>query len=55
MDLGTPNITIECINQIKDIINNSEKYDEIRKNGYKKGMDDFTWDSWASKIFEGLQ
>jgi len=41
-------------NQINDILNNKERYDEIRENGYKIAMERFTWDSWAKTIVKGM-
>lgn len=38
------------INQIIDIIQNNEKYNQIRKNGYEKAIKNLTWDNWAKKI-----
>jgi hypothetical protein len=37
-------------NIIMDIIHNSSKYDNIRQNGYEKGLLYYQWNSWAEKL-----
>jgi len=42
-------------NQIKDILGNYEKFEEIKKNGYEKAMNCFTWDNWAKIIIDKIK
>ena len=41
---------IDWFNKILDIINNSEKYENIRNNGYNKAYEHYQWNNWAEKI-----
>ena len=41
-------------NQIKDVLDNYEDFEEMKKNGYEKAMDCLTWDNWAEIILEQL-
>lgn len=46
----------DCLrNQIDDILENTEDYNPIRENGYKKAIKEITWECWAKKIVEGIQ
>ena len=40
------------LNEIKNIINNSNKYNYIRENGYIKASKNYTWDNWAHLIYK---
>jgi hypothetical protein len=42
--------TMDWYEKIDDIINNTAKYNIIRKNGYNKGIKYYQWDSWATSI-----
>ena len=33
-----------------EIINNSEKYDKIRENGYNKALEHYQWSEWANRL-----
>lgn len=43
------------LNQIKDILNNYEKYEQVRENGLKKAEADLTWGNWAQIIINNLE
>ena len=41
---------IDWYNKLIDIINNSDQYNEVRENGYNKGLLYYQWDNWANII-----
>ena len=41
---------MDWFSKIMDIIENSEKYDIIRENGYKKSLEYYQWNNWANKL-----
>jgi hypothetical protein len=41
---------IDWFNLFIEIINNNNNYDNIRKNGYNKGIKYYQWDTWAENI-----
>ena len=42
---------MDWLKKILDIIKNSDEYDNIRENGYKKGIEYYTWNNFAHKIY----
>jgi len=44
----------EITNQIKDILNNYDKYKEIINQGHEKAINNFTWDNWADIISKNI-
>ena len=42
------------VQQVQDILNNYEQYQEIKSKGYEKAMKTFTWDVWADKFLRGI-
>lgn len=49
--LGNPNKYME---QIMDIISNSDNYNNIRESGYKKALKNMTWIKWANIIKDNI-
>ena len=41
---------MDWIKKLLDIIKNNDKYNIIRENGYKKGIEYYTWNNFAHKI-----
>jgi hypothetical protein len=41
---------MDWIKKLLDIIKNNDKYNIIRENGYKKGIEYYTWNNFAYKI-----
>ena len=39
-----------CLDEIKNILNNNNKYNYIRQNGYEKVLKYYKWDKWAEII-----
>lgn len=46
---------IDYISLIKYIINNYEKYERIKINGYNKALNNYQWDNWASIIQQKIE
>ena len=46
------NNEMDWYGKILDIIKNTSEYDEIRNNGYEKGLKYYKWDNWAIGIDE---
>lgn len=42
------------IEQIDEIMNNYDKYEEIKENGYKKAIQELTWTNWSFNIKKNL-
>jgi len=42
------------LDEIKNIINNSNKYNYIRENGYIKASKNYTWNNWANIIHKKI-
>ena len=38
------------LDEIKNILNNNNKYNYIRQNGYEKALKYYKWDKWAEII-----
>ena len=47
--------TIEWYKKIIYIINNSNEFNNIRENGYKKALQYYTWDNWAQILHTKIQ
>ena len=41
-------------NQVKDILDNYEKYEFIKERSLKKALNKYTWDNWSNIILEGI-
>ena len=41
---------MDWFKKLLDIIKNNDKYNNIRENGYKKGIEYYTWNNFAHKI-----
>lgn len=52
LDKISPN---EIKNKIIDILENEEKYNKIRENGYNYAKKNLTWDNWAENILRYLK
>lgn len=42
------------ITQIRSILKNYHRYEELINNGYQKALQDYTWDKWAETINDNL-
>jgi len=51
MDLNTNN---SFVDQIRDIVLNYDKYEEIKKSGYEFAIKNLTWDNWAETILGNI-
>jgi len=40
--------------KIIDIVSNSEKYDNVRKSGFEKALENYQWSNWAETIINSL-
>jgi glycosyltransferase involved in cell wall biosynthesis len=41
---------MDWFKKLLDIIKKNDKYNNIRENGYKKGVEHYTWNNFAHKI-----
>ena len=46
---------IDYISLINYIINNYDKYERIKINGYNKALNNYQWDNWASIIQKKIE
>ena len=46
---------IDYISLINYIINNNDKYEKIRINGYNKALNNYQWDNWGAIIQKKIE
>lgn len=51
MDIGSKK---KLVSQIKEILDDPGKIEEIRENGRKKALEKLTWDSWAETLLKNI-
>jgi hypothetical protein len=45
---------IDWFEKIITIVSNSEKYDNVRKSGFEKALENYQWSNWATTFINNL-